>query len=140
MSADRRVLLVDDDRALLETLGKFFTSRGWSVARASDARAAVAAFERDRPDVIVLDLQLPGLSGLELLELLRARDPDATVLLLTGHGDIQTAVEAMRLGAENFLTKPMELPHLEAAAERAYEKAALKRTNRYYAERDAGEK
>jgi DNA-binding NtrC family response regulator len=76
-------------------------------------------------------------SGLRFLEILRARDGDATVIMLTGQADVETAVEAMRLGAENFLTKPVELAHLEVASERAFEKAELRRRNRYYAERQS---
>jgi DNA-binding NtrC family response regulator len=131
----RSVLLVDDDAEILNVLGKFFEREGWQVSRAIDAQTCADLYERDKPDVVVLDLDLPGLSGLKLLEVLRSRDPDATVVMLTGHGDIATAVEAMRLGAENFLTKPIELAHMGAAAERAYEKVELRRRNRYWTER-----
>ena len=131
----RSILLVDDDPEVLGVLSKFFERAGWQVGRAADAKTCADLYERDRPDVVVLDLNLPGLSGLKVLEVLRARDPDATVVMLTGHGDIATAVEAMQLGAENFLTKPVELAHMMAAAERASEKVELRRRNRYWAER-----
>ncbi|HUP90503.1 MAG TPA: sigma-54 dependent transcriptional regulator [Longimicrobiales bacterium] len=134
----RSILLVDDDSEVLNLLSKFFEREGWQVARAADAKTCADLYERDRHDVIVLDLDLPGLSGLKLLEVLRTRDPDATVIMLTGHGDIATAVEAMQLGAENFLTKPVELAHMAAAAERAYEKVELRRRNRYWTERQSG--
>lgn len=133
----RSVLLVDDDGVVLATLGKFFEREGWRVSRAMDAQMCSESYERDRPDIVILDLNLPGLSGLKLLEVLRARDEDATIIMLTGHGDIATAVEAMQLGAENFLTKPVELAHMKAAAERAYEKVELRRRNRLWAERQA---
>lgn len=135
----RSILLVDDDREVLNLLSKFFEREGWQVARAADAKTCADLYERDGQDVIVLDLDLPGLSGLKLLEVLRARDPDATVIMLTGHGDIATAVEAMQLGAENFLTKPVELAHMAAAADRAYEKVELRRRNRYWTERQSGD-
>jgi DNA-binding NtrC family response regulator len=131
----RSILLIDDDAEVLSVLGRFFERLGWDVLRAAEAAGATALYERDRPDLVLLDLHLPGLSGLELLEVLRARDPDATVIMLTGHGDIATAVRAMRLGAENFLTKPVELVHLEAAADRALEKVELRRRARFFAER-----
>ncbi|MEX0893489.1 MAG: sigma-54 dependent transcriptional regulator [Gemmatimonadota bacterium] len=133
----RTILLIDDDPEVLAVLGRFFEKRGWEVLRAAEPAGAAELYERERPDLVILDLQLPGLSGLRLLEVLRARDPDATVIMLTGHADVETAVEAMRLGAENFLTKPVELDHLEAAADRAAEKAELRRRNRFYAERQA---
>ncbi|HEX6133973.1 MAG TPA: sigma-54 dependent transcriptional regulator [Longimicrobiales bacterium] len=131
------ILLVDDDAEVLTALGRFFESRGWVVHRAAEADGAMTLYERERPDLVLLDIGLPGVSGLRLLEVLHARDADATVIMLTGQTDVQTAVEAMRLGAENFLTKPVELAHLEAASERAFEKASLRRRYRYFAERQA---
>jgi DNA-binding NtrC family response regulator len=84
-------------------------------------------FERLRPDVVILDLHLPDAGGLDLLERLRARG--GSVILLTGQGDIATAVRAMQLGAEHFLTKPVDLTHLAAAAARVGEKVRLGREN-----------
>ena len=134
----RSVLLVDDDPQIIGLLQKFFDREGWEVFRAVDATQCADTYEREHPDVVVLDLDLPGLSGLRVLEVLLARDADATVIMLTGHGDIATAVEAMRLGAENFLTKPVELAHMAAAAQRAYEKVELRRRNRFWADKQAG--
>jgi DNA-binding NtrC family response regulator len=131
----RSILLVDDDADILSLLGRFFESRGWEVQRAAEATGALALYERERPDLVLLDIHLPGVSGLQLLEVLRSRDPDASVIMLTGQADVRTAVEAMRLGAENFLTKPVELNHVEAALERAWEKAELRLRNRFMAER-----
>ena len=130
----RSILLVDDDAQVLSVLSKYFERADWQVLRANDATTCADIYERERPDVVVLDLDLPGLSGLRLLEVLRARDPDATIIMLTGHGDIATAVEAMQLGAENFLTKPVDLAHIGAAAQRAFEKAELVRRNRFWSE------
>src|SRR4051812_26405062 len=134
----RSVLLIDDDVEILNFLGRFFEKRGWIVNRASDGASGVELYERERPDLVLLDLEMPRLSGLRVLEVLRARDEEATVILLTGHGDIAKAVEAMQLGAENFLSKPVEISHLEAAADRAFEKVELRRRNRYFAERQSG--
>jgi DNA-binding NtrC family response regulator len=133
----RGILLIDDDPAVLQMLGRFFERKGWAVHLAATASAASALYERERPDLVLLDLRMPDISGLRLLEMLRMHDPDATVIMLTGHADVATAVEAMRLGAENFLTKPIELPHVEAAVERAFEKVELRRRNRFLAERQA---
>jgi DNA-binding NtrC family response regulator len=135
---NRSILLVDDDVEVLNMLGKFFERESWQVMRAADAQSCADIYEREHPDVVVLDLDLPGLSGLKLLEVLRTRDPDATIIMLTGHGDIATAVNAMQLGAENFLTKPVELSHMGAAAERAFEKVELRRRNRYWSDKQAG--
>ena len=131
----RSLLLVDDDPQIIAVLETFFEREGWQVFRAGDGTSCAETYERERPDVVVLDLDLPGMTGMRLLEVLLTRDPDATVIMLTGHGDIATAVEAMRLGAENFLTKPVELAHMAAAATRAYEKVELRRRNRFWTER-----
>jgi DNA-binding NtrC family response regulator len=139
----RSLLIVDDDASVREALRRIFRSRDWDVAMAADAVSCIEQYGRNRPDLVLLDHGLPGLSGLQLLEVLRERDPDATVLMLTGHAEIPIAVEAMRLGAENFLTKPVDPAHLDAAVTRAFETAALRRQNRFYREqsqRAIGEK
>jgi two-component system, NtrC family, response regulator AtoC len=128
----RSVLLIDDDPDVRRFLARFFERHGWSVHEAASGEEGVPLYDAELPDLVVLDLHLPGLSGLHVLEILVQRD--AAVILLTGHGDIETAVEAMRIGAENFLTKPVEVPHLAAAAERAAEKTTLRRANRALAD------
>jgi DNA-binding NtrC family response regulator len=130
----RSLLIVDDDESVRDALRRGFRGKDWSIATAEDAPACLAQYERDRPDVVLLDHGLPGLTGLQVLEALRERDPDATVLMLTGHAEIPIAVEAMRLGAENFLTKPVDPAHLEASVERAFQKSELLRQNRFYRE------
>ncbi len=132
---NRSILLVDDDHEVLSLLSKFFETKGWQVQRAAEVKGAMDLYEREHPDLVLLDIDLPGLSGLQWLEVLRSRDADSMVIMLTGNADIAIAVQAMRLGAENFLTKPVELAHLEAASERAYEKVELRRRNRFFAER-----
>jgi DNA-binding NtrC family response regulator len=122
----RSILLIDDDAQLLAALTHFFERRGWSVSRALDGRTGIELYERDAPDVVLTDLEMPGLSGLQVVDVLRSRDPEAVVVLLTGHGDIATAVEALKLGAEHFLTKPVDYDHLAIVAERAREKSLLR--------------
>lgn len=131
------VLLVDDDAGVLSALTFFLEQRGWRVFSSGDARSAVEAYERDAPDLVVLDIDLPGLSGMQILQVILARDPGATVLMLTGTVDVSTAVEALHFGAENFLTKPVDLDHFAAATDRALENARLKRRNRFFAHQQA---
>jgi two-component system, NtrC family, response regulator AtoC len=121
------VLLVDDDPAILRALGRYLTGLGYDVLSEPLGLGGVESFERHRPDVVVLDLDLPDINGLDVLERLRERE--ACVVMLTGTGDIDTAVKSMRLGAENFLTKPVELQHLGAVVGRAAEKTRLRREN-----------
>jgi DNA-binding NtrC family response regulator len=122
----KSLLLIDDDPQVLAILTQFFEQSGWTVSRALDGRTGIELYERDAPDVVITDLEMPGLSGLQVVDVLRSRDPDAVVLLLTGHGDISSAVDALKLGAENFLTKPVDFEHLAIATERAHEKAVLR--------------
>src|SRR5437667_12441280 len=128
------VLLIDDDADLLRAVGDYFDRIGYEVGRADTAQAGLEAFDRLRPDVVILDLHLPDLDGLELLERLRAQG--GSVILLTGHGDIATAVRAMQLGAEHFLTKPVDLNHLAAATARVCDKVRLARQNTLLRQRD----
>jgi two-component system, OmpR family, response regulator ResD len=123
---NRTILLVDDDPQVLALLGHFFEREGWLVHCAAEANGAVEQYERERPDLVLLDMGLPGVNGLRLLETLRTRDANATVIMLTADTEVATAVESMSLGAENFLIKPVELMHVQAAAERAWEKAELR--------------
>ena len=123
----RSILIIDDDPGVLAVLGKFFGRKGWEVLSAGSGEDGVRLFEAHRPDVVLLDLDLPGLSGRDILDILVARG--AAVVMLTGHAEVETAVDAMQSGAETFLTKPVNFPHLEAALERAAEKVELRRTN-----------
>jgi len=121
------VLLIDDDADVLRAIGNYFEQLGYEVTRELSGEAGLATYDRLRPEVVILDLRLPGMDGMEVLEKLRARD--ASVILLTGNSDIATAVRAMQLGAENFLTKPVDMAHLAAATARVADKARLRRVN-----------
>jgi two-component system, NtrC family, response regulator HydG len=133
----RSILLVDDDPAVLRLLERYFQRGEWATFSASSGEEALRVWDRERPDLVVLDLGLPGLSGLHVLDLLAVRG--AAVLILTGRAEVQVAVDAMQAGAEGFLTKPIDLEHLGAAAARAVEKVELRRENRLLAERLARE-
>lgn len=122
------ILLIDHDVGALRSIGAFFESRGWDVYRELSGEEGLATAARALPDVVLVTLDLPGMNGLEVLDRIRSRE--CAVIVLTGDGDIPTAVSAMQLGAENFLVKPVDLPHLLAAADRAVEKVRLRRVNR----------
>src|SRR2546425_1226837 len=121
------VLLIDDDESVLRAIGAYLEKLGAEVHREATGQAGIETFERVRPDVVILDLHLPDAGGLEVLE--RLKTQGASVILLTGHGDIDTGVRAMQLGAEHFLTKPVDMTHLAAAAARVSEKVRLRRQN-----------
>ena len=121
------VLVVDDDRTVRETLSDFFESQGYLSRTASTASEGRHAASTHAPDVVLVDLRLPDASGLTLLEALRADDPGLGVIMLTGHGDVATAVRAMQHGALDFLEKPVDLETLDASVRRAAELVRLRR-------------
>ena len=110
-----KVLVVDDEAAMREVLEMRLTEWGFHVVLAPDGAEARRLAESERPDVVISDVQLPELSGLALLQLLKTGDRDRPVILITAYGSIDEAVEAMKLGAHDFLTKPLDYAKLRAA-------------------------
>lgn len=109
------LLIVDDDRPFREALASAFSRRGYDVRAVANADEALALCAEWTPERAVLDMRMPGLTGLELLRALKRIDPNTEVVLLTGYGSIPSAVEAVRAGATNYLTKPAEPDEIEAA-------------------------
>ena len=125
------ILVVDDEPELRAAFSTFFERQGHHTFQAGTVSEGVALYRRVQPELVLLDLHLPDGSGFDVLERLAEEEP--VVIMVTGHGDVPLAVKAMQMGAENFLTKPVELAHLGAASERAIEKALLRRMSRYLA-------
>jgi DNA-binding NtrC family response regulator len=119
-----KILIVDDEPDIISALARYFERSGHDVLRAGLGEEAVRLVQAERPAVVLLDLYLPDISGFEVLE--RTREQRPVVIMITGHGDIPLAVQAMEGGAEGFLTKPVELAHLGAVVDRALEKAQLR--------------
>lgn len=113
------LLLVDDDAVLRERLARALRSRGFEVRTAGSADEAIALAQVESPEYAVVDLRMPGRSGLELVRELNGIDPSTRTLVLTGYGSISTAVDAMRLGAVNYVPKPADADDLIAAFERS---------------------
>ena len=114
MSA-RRLLLVDDDETFRTRLARAFVARGLEVATAADPGAALDERRREPPDYAVVDLKMPGGSGLDLVRDLAAGAPGLRIVVLTGYGSIASAVEALRLGADDYLSKPVDADEVIAA-------------------------
>ncbi len=122
-----RILIVDDEANARAALAELLGDEGYECETASDGLKALPLLESFDPHVVLTDLKMPGLDGIGLLERGRARVPHASFLVMTAFGTIDTAVEAIKKGAENYLTKPLDLDALSALVERALEKARLKR-------------
>ncbi len=123
------ILVVDDKASLRDSVGLTLQRAGFTPVAAQDGPDALSRIARKRPDAVVSDLKMPGMDGVELLARIRELDEDLPVILMTAYGSIQTAVEAMRLGAYTYLTKPFEGDELIVAVKRALEHAKLKREN-----------
>jgi two-component system response regulator AtoC len=125
--ADRfRVLVIDDDPGVRDYMEALVSRQGYEVVAVADGEAALASLEEQRPDLVTLDVVLPGMDGLATLAELKKRMPEVPVVMLSGHGQARNIVEAMRLGASDFLRKPFEVEELELAFQKAFEKRALK--------------
>ncbi len=126
----RRVLFVDDDATFREVLKRELGAFGCDVRAFAGAAGVVEEVAREPADVALIDLRLPGVDGMELLSRLRAADESLPVVMLTGHGSVREAVEAMRRGAYDFLTKPISLQSLEQVLRRALAQRELLEENR----------
>src|SRR5271163_4372534 len=102
---------------------------GHEVTVCADGKSAIKAVEKTRFDVAILDLRMPGLDGIQVLEQLKQISPDTEAVMMTGHGSMESAVEALRLGASNYLRKPCKLAEIEAVLIEVSEKRALKHKN-----------
>ncbi len=121
-----RVLVIDDDPGIREYLTALGERQGYQVSVAADGEEALGSLSDSRPDIVTLDAVLPGMDGLETLRQMKKMIPDIPVIMLSGHGQARTIVEAMRLGASDFLRKPFEVEELELAFQKALETSALK--------------
>ncbi len=124
--ADRPdLLLVDDDATFRQVLAGALEKRGFAVRTAQDVPSAVRAAEHESPEYAVVDLKMPGPSGLELVRRLKELDPHTRIVVLTGYASIATAVEAIKLGATHYLTKPADADEIVAAFGRAQGDSAV---------------
>ena len=135
------VLVVDDERDIRELVAGVLEDEGFVTRTAADSDSALAALAERRPSLVLLDVWLQGskLDGLELLDVIKSRDPSLPVLVISGHGNIDTAVTAIRRGAVDFIEKPFEAERLLLLVARATETDRLRRENAVLKERSGGE-
>ena len=130
MAAD--VLVVDDEADIRDLVAGILADEGYAVRPAADSEAALASLRARRPSLLILDIWMQGggMDGLELLDVVKTMDPDLPVVMISGHGNIETAVSAIKRGAYDFLEKPFKSDRLLLVADRALEQASLRRENR----------
>jgi two-component system, NtrC family, response regulator HydG len=127
MGQQATVMVVDDDQATTSTLAKILSAAGYSVVTAKSGDAALAIMRQDCPDLVISDLKMSGMSGHELQSEITRRSPDLPVVIITAFGSVESAVESMRRGAFDFITKPFTNGQLKVVVERALEHGELRR-------------
>ncbi len=121
------ILVVDDDPYIQEALGDRLESLGYRVARASDGKQALELIDHQDPQMVFLDIEMPGMKGLDVLREIRTREKDFPVVMITAYGSIDLAVEAMKEGAYDFVPKPFKPSHIALVVEKAMERQRLRR-------------
>jgi DNA-binding NtrC family response regulator len=126
------VLVVDDEADVRELLVEYFKTKNLDVSAAADGRAAQAAIQREpaRYGLVLTDLQLPGLDGLGVLRTVKQANPSAYVVIITGYASLDSAIQAVRLGAYDYLTKPFSLGQIDVVLQRVRDRLALEAENR----------
>jgi DNA-binding NtrC family response regulator len=124
------ILIVDDDENICSAFVQFLVEQGHTPLVASNGKDALEIVARSRPDLVIMDVRMPGMDGLHALSGIREIDPDVYVVIMTAYGTSRTSIEAFRLGAFDYLTKPLDLDVVQAVIERAFETQALSRASR----------
>ena len=127
-----KLLLIDDEPDILRVLTMSLKADGYDVVSATNGSDGIAVFEKEKPDIVITDIKMPGMDGIEVLKKVKALDADTEVIIITGHGDIENAIEALKHGASDFINKPVRDEALAIALGRAREKFNIKQQLKEY--------
>jgi len=133
-----KILLVDDEPFNLDLLEQELAELGYATERANNGAQALQKIARANPALVLLDYQMPGMNGIEVLRTVRQTDQDLPIVLITAHGSIERAVEAVKAGADDFITKPFDPEHLAVVVKKALERAQLKQDVEFFAQELGG--
>ncbi|TVM17383.1 hypothetical protein DPQ33_09400 [Oceanidesulfovibrio indonesiensis] len=122
---EKKILVVDDEPATLEMLELLLGAYGYTALLALDGQKAIELFEQERPPLVLTDVKMPVMDGMEVLSRIKKIDPSAEVIVITGHGDMDLAIEALNLDATDFINKPLQREALDRALKRAEERIRL---------------
>ena len=128
------ILLVDDEAGIRKVLGISLADLGYTVHAAEDAATALTIIDAVRPPITLTDIKMPGMDGIELLKAIKERYPETEVIMLTGHGDMDLAIESLKFRATDFITKPISEDALTIALQRAGERLEMRRQLKAYTE------
>jgi signal transduction histidine kinase len=129
---ETRILLVDDEAGIRKVLGITLADIGYPVTTAENGEAGLRLFREQKPDIVLTDIKMPDMDGIELLQYIKAESPDTEVIMFTGHGDMELAIKSLKHDATDFVTKPINEDVLEIALKRARERIAMRRKLREY--------
>jgi len=129
-----RILLVDDEDGICKVLGLSLEDRGYRVLTANSGDRALQIFDEAQPPIVITDIKMPGMNGIELLKHIKGKSPDTEVIMITGHGDIDLAIKSLKHAATDFITKPINEDALEVALKRAHERISMRTQLRRHTE------
>lgn len=132
--ADFTILLVDDEDDIREVVGMSLADIGYTVHSAENGQDALRIFHRIKPPIVMTDIKMPGIDGIELLQTIKRENPEVEVVMITGHGDMDLAVKSLKYEATDFITKPINVEALEIALKRVQDKIIMKRQLKQYTE------
>ncbi len=135
-----KILIVDDEKAIRNSLGEILSDEGYEVDTAEDGPSALAKVDKERFDVIFCDIKMPGMDGIEVLEKLMADGVDSVVVMISGHAEIETAVECIKKGAFDFIPKPLDLNRILITIKNATDRAVIVKENRQLKKKVYGQK
>jgi signal transduction histidine kinase/FixJ family two-component response regulator/molybdopterin converting factor small subunit len=131
---DKKLLLVDDEEGIRKVLSISLSDNGYQVFTAENGEQALEIFQREAPPIVLTDIKMPGMDGIELLQKIKHQNPDTEVIMITGHGDMDLAIKSLKYQAIDFVTKPVNDDVLEIALNRAHEKIRMRQQLREYTE------
>jgi PAS domain S-box-containing protein len=131
---DKKLLLVDDEEGIRKVLGIALSDAGYTVFSAKNGEEALKIFRKETPPIVLTDIKMPGMDGIELLQKIKHENPDTEVIMITGHGDMDLAIKSLKYQAIDFVTKPINDDVLEIALHRANEKICMRQQLREYTE------
>ncbi|MGW8303666.1 MAG: response regulator, partial [Desulfobacterales bacterium] len=127
-----KLLLIDDEPDILRVLSMSLKADGYHVVTAENGSEGIAAFEKEKPNIVLTDIKMPGMNGIEVLKKIKTLNADTEVIIITGHGDIENAIEALKHGASDFINKPVRDEALAIALGRAREKFDIRQQLKEY--------
>src|SRR3990167_7381251 len=129
MNSAISILIVDDEKIVRDSLSKWFREDGYTVGSAEDAASALRQMQAKKWDILLLDIKMPGVDGIELQQRIKEIDPNATIIFITAHASVDTAVQALKSGAFDYVTKPVDPDHLSHLVQNALKQKKLSGEN-----------